>query len=160
MTYLIALIIAIALGAVIALLSFTNIGSGFSGQSAKANAQQFANAVSQLEISSAAFEASGGEISGLTDLETANRILRGEDDTLSNGAWLRTNIPSEISSIPGSSIDLENGFLILTLPEEGSRVCEEIALISGLNCSGTEARTDGPIFGNADTDETPEVPEG
>lgn len=118
MTYLIALVIAIALGAVIALLSFVNIGSGFSGQSATAKAQQFAQAGSQLEVAMSAYRAAESGSAFTTDLAGTVGAL---------GEWIKE---SPISPIDGSA-------LVLTQPTLGGSVY--------LSVTGTPTGTTGVL---------------
>ena len=57
MTYLIAIIVMILLGAIIALLTFTNIGSGFSDRTTKGTAQEAITRVAEIEAAYVAYEA-------------------------------------------------------------------------------------------------------
>ena len=134
MTYLIALIIAIALGAVIALLSFVNIGSGFGNQSAAAKAQQFSQAGSQLEVAMAAYLADNAESGFTTDLGTTVGVLQGDN-------WLKE---SPVAPTGQGVLGLyQNGNdVYLTLSTDGTDspsndVCSEIQNLGGNAASGT-----------------------
>tara|TARA_B100000700_G_scaffold331796_1_gene468939 strand:+ start:41401 stop:41904 length:504 start_codon:yes stop_codon:yes gene_type:complete len=143
MTYLIALIIAIALGAVIALLSFVNIGSGFGNQSAAAKAQQFSQAGSQLEVAMAAYNADNA---GSAFEQAATQDLAGTVDRLeadpSGDNWLKE---APVAPTGQGNLTLEQGtdgvYLLLSAPTDA--VCDEI------NALGGYAKTDTTVTGVA-----------
>ena len=133
MTYLIALIIAIALGAVIALLSFVNIGSGFGNQSAAAKAQQFSQAGSQMEVAMAAYLADNAGSAFSTDL--AGTVGNLESDP-SGDNWLKE---APVAPTGQGALSLEQGtdgvYLLLSAPTDA--VCDEINALSGYSKADT-----------------------
>tara|TARA_B100002019_G_scaffold289664_1_gene305727 strand:- start:237 stop:728 length:492 start_codon:yes stop_codon:yes gene_type:complete len=127
MTYLIALIIAIALGAVIALLSFVNIGSGFGNQSAAAKAQQFSQAGSQLEVAMAAYNADNAGSAFDTDL--AGTVGNLENDA-SGDNWLK-EAPVKPTGTGTLSLQQDGNDVYLTLDGVSDQICDEINNLGG-----------------------------
>lgn len=103
MTYLIALVVAILIGALIALLSFTNMGKNFGEKSVEAEAQRVVSQAHSLEAAIIAFENIYGtvelvenpvefDIDGVTPLPTTYNF-----EPLVNKGLLKQDFSSELA---------------------------------------------------------------
>ncbi len=141
MSQLIALIIAIALGAIVTAIGYVLLGDAFTNNSIKGLAQQLINQGSQLEIAFMAYKATNGisaydKMYADTTVFNTSHYYTATTDLLVDGKYLQ-NAPEKIEEVGGIGIStiLVNGKNKVSLsfgniPEE---LCLEINKQQGLD---------------------------
>ena len=141
MSQLIALIIAIALGAIVTAIGYVFLGDAFTNNSTKGLAQQLINLGSQLEIAFMAYKATNG-ISAYDKMYADATVFHtsyyytATTDLLVDGKYLK-NAPEKIEEVGGIGISTilvhgknKVGLRFGNIPEE---VCLEINKLQGLD---------------------------
>ncbi len=126
MSQLIALIIAIALGAIVTAIGYVYLGDAFTNNSAKGTAQQLINTGSQLEMAFMAYKATNGTSPYHWDYSVV-------ETTLITDKYLK----DALISPTGENFQLvehtaeDNKFLILTGTELSEGICDQVNEFKG-----------------------------
>lgn len=126
MSQLIALIIAIALGAIVTAIGYVYLGDAFTSNSAKGTAQQLINASSQLEMAFLAYKATNGTSPYHWDYSVI-------ESTLITDNYLKDALVSPT----GQNFDvvehmaLGKKYLLLTGTELSKEVCDQVNEFKG-----------------------------
>ena len=136
MSQLIALIIAIALGAIVTAIGYVFLGDAFTQNSERGVALQFVNQGSQVEMAMTAFRAENARTSFDTDWDTT-RVDGTNNDGLVDTGYLKDGLvaPQGAYSLVQDGTDV---FLVVDSALLTQAVCTQIARLSGddVNANG------------------------
>lgn len=126
MTYLIAIVVAVLIGAFIALLAFTNIGSEFGEQSGKGEAQRAITTAAEVESSYIAYNAIHGKQIEIADLNDPVELFTELHSTgLLKERVNSDNVEFDFMVQPTNEDDLGNLIIVL----DGEDSCKAINLL-------------------------------